>query len=257
MSMIEENTPKDIRRSIRAHLTVGMALVLLLNGAIGGWAATTVIAGALIAQGTIVVDSHVKTVQHPTGGVVGQILVQDGSHVKAGDLLIRLDDTVIRSTYDMVSKGLNELLATKARLSSERDGESRVIFPDAILSHAAEPEVQALIQAEQRLFELRLDAREGQKRQLKERIGQMQQQVQGLTAQRDAKSREVALMKKDFERLQRLLDQHLIDMSRVNSAELDMTHAEGEEAALEASISPSLSFSTSRIPTSIPKARRP
>ena len=63
----------------------------------GGWAATTQIAGALIAQGSVVVDSNVKKVQHPTGGVVGKLNVQDGDRVKAGDILVQLDDTITRA----------------------------------------------------------------------------------------------------------------------------------------------------------------
>src|SRR5450759_1025872 len=88
--------PKDesSNSSIRSNLLAGLLVVLLLAGGVGGWAATTQLSGALIAQGSVVVDSNVKKVQHPTGGIVGELLVHDGDHVTAGDVLVRLDETV-------------------------------------------------------------------------------------------------------------------------------------------------------------------
>ena len=112
------------RQSIKQHLVAGGAIVLLLAFGVGGWASTTQIAGALIAPGSIVVDSNVKKVQHPTGGVVGKVFVQDGDRVKAGEILVQLDDTVTRANLAIVTKGLDELAARKARLVAERDGDA-------------------------------------------------------------------------------------------------------------------------------------
>ena len=85
------------QRSIRRHLVAGVAAVALLAGGVGGWATTTELAGAVIAQGQLVVDSNVKKVQHPTGGVVGELRVREGDHVKAGEIVIRLDETQTRA----------------------------------------------------------------------------------------------------------------------------------------------------------------
>src|SRR5215475_8873164 len=119
----------DSRRSVRRHVIAGVILVILLVGGVGGWAATSEIKGAVIAQGSIVVDSNVKKVQHPSGGVVGELKVRDGDRVRAGDVVVRLDDTVTRANLAIVVKGLNELLARKARLSAERDGSATITFP--------------------------------------------------------------------------------------------------------------------------------
>ena len=100
--------------------------MVFLTLGVGVWATTTEIAGALIAPGTVVVESNVKKVQHPTGGVVGELRVKDGDRVKAGDLLVRLDDTVTRANLAIVTKTLTELTARKARLSAERDGSDRI-----------------------------------------------------------------------------------------------------------------------------------
>ena len=86
---------KGARRSIRPHLITGLALVLVLAGGFGGWASTVPISGALIAPGAVVVDSNVKKVQHPTGGVVGEVRVRDGDTVKAGDIVVRLDGAAL------------------------------------------------------------------------------------------------------------------------------------------------------------------
>ena len=119
--------PGSALDSIHRHLLTGALIVLLLAFGAGGWAATTQIAGALIAQGSVVVDLNVKKVQHPTGGVVGKLNVQDGDRVKAGDILVQLDDTITRANLAIVTKGLDELAARKARLEAERDGADAII----------------------------------------------------------------------------------------------------------------------------------
>jgi HlyD family secretion protein len=100
--------PNDPRLAIRNLNLIGIAVIILLVGGFGGWAATNELAGAVIARGTVVVESNVKKVQHPTGGVIGEILVHDGSEVEAGQVLIRLDDTVTRSTLGVVQSQLDE-----------------------------------------------------------------------------------------------------------------------------------------------------
>ena len=101
-------------------------IVIVLAGGVGGWAGTMKLSGALIAPGSIVVDSNVKKVQHPTGGIVGEVFVRDGDRVKQGDIVVRLDDTITRANLAIVTKGLDELTARKARLQSERDGADTV-----------------------------------------------------------------------------------------------------------------------------------
>ena len=109
-------TEQDPRRTIRKLNLVGLAITVFLVGGVGGWAATTHLAGAVIAPGTIVVESSVKKVQHPTGGVVGEILVKEGDEVEAGQIVLRLDDTVTKATLGVVRSQLDELMAREARL---------------------------------------------------------------------------------------------------------------------------------------------
>ncbi|MGA8998577.1 MAG: HlyD family type I secretion periplasmic adaptor subunit [Pseudolabrys sp.] len=211
-------------------------IVLLLAFGVGGWAATTQIAGALIAQGSIVVDSNVKKVQHPTGGVVGKLNVQDGDRVKAGDILVQLDDTVTRANLAIVTKGLDELAARKARLEAERDGADSITFPRLLLAHAAEPSVATALANESKLFELRRSARLGQKAQLKQRITQLRDEIQGLTAQQDAKAREITLIGKELEGVRELWKNNLVQITRLTALERDGARLEGERGQLVASV---------------------
>src|SRR5499426_2606343 len=115
------NIRGDELQSIRRHLLGGGILALLLTAGLGGWAATTELSGAVIASGSVVVDSNVKKVQHLTGGIVGELLVRDGSRVHTGDIVVRLDETIMRANLAIVVKGLAEMNARQARLASERD----------------------------------------------------------------------------------------------------------------------------------------
>src|ERR1700743_3989425 len=119
-SVIGSSKAQDTRASIRCRVVVGLTVVILLAGGLFGWASTAEISGALIAPGQIVVESNVKKVQHPTGGVVGELLAHDGDIVKAGQVLVRLDDTVTKANIATVTKTMNGLLARAARLEAEQ-----------------------------------------------------------------------------------------------------------------------------------------
>ena len=119
---------QDPRRTIRKLNLTGLAIIVLLVGGVGGWAATTQLAGAVIASGTVVVELSVKKVQHPTGGVVGEILVKEGDEVEVGQVVLRLDDTVTKSTLGVVRSQLDELMAREGRLLAERDDADAIVF---------------------------------------------------------------------------------------------------------------------------------
>ena len=159
--------------TIRAHLIAGVAAVALLVVGVGGWAATTELAGAVVAPGVVVVDSNVKKIQHPTGGIITELLVHNGDVVKAGQVIVRLDDTQARSNLAIHTKRLDELMARQARDEAERDGADQIVFPEELTKRSADPDVARLMAGEERLFNIRRKAREGQKAQLDERIAQL------------------------------------------------------------------------------------
>jgi HlyD family secretion protein len=122
------NVPPDPAISARRYVLGGLLTVLVMVVGIGGWATITTLSGAVIAQGVVVVETSVKKVQHPTGGIIGEIRVKEGERVTAGDRLIRLDETIVRANLQIVSKQLDELLMREARLIAERDDAQGVIF---------------------------------------------------------------------------------------------------------------------------------
>ena len=206
------------RPSIRLHLIVGLAVVVVLAGGLGGWASTAEISGALIAPGSIVVESNVKKVQHPTGGVVGEVRAHDGDLVKAGDVVVRLDDTVTKASLAIVTKNLDGLWARAARLEAEQQGLDKIMFPPMLLDRADDPDVKNVMASETKLFEVRTTGRTGQKAQLRERITQLNEEIAGLEAQEKAKDQEIALVEKELVGVRALYDQHLVQIDAADHA---------------------------------------
>jgi HlyD family secretion protein len=225
-----------IQQSLRRHLLLGLGAVLVLAGIIFGWGGLTEISGAVIAPGKLVVDSNVKKVQHPTGGVVGTLNVKDGDRVKKGDIVVRLDETQARANLAIVTKALDEMDARQARLEAERDGANKVVFPAELVARANEPDVAQAMKSEQRLFELRHSAREGQKAQLLEQIDQLRQQITGNEEQITAKTKEIDWNQQELGGVRGLWKQNLVPFSRVTTLERDFARLHGERGALTASI---------------------
>lgn len=219
----------------RRPIMLGLATVFLLVGGIGVWAATTSIAGAVIASGKLVVDTNVKKIQHPTGGIVGELLAREGDQVRQGDVLVRLDGTQARASLAIINRALDEMAARQARYEAERDGAATVTFPAGLEARAGDPEVARLMAGERKLFEMRRAARDGQRAQIREQIQQLHQQVEGVRAQLEAKSREVALVNKELEGVRTLWKQNLVPISRVTVLERDAARLEGEQGSLVAS----------------------
>ena len=228
--------PSSIARDIRRLLVLGIAAVLFLTMGVGGWAVTTALSGAVVAPGLLVVDSNVKTVQHPTGGVVSELLVRDGDHVKAGDILIRLDETVTRANLSVIEKGLIELAAHQARNEAERDGRDEASFPTDLIAKADDPDVATILRDEARLFMIRKEARNGQKAQLQERIGQYQEESRGLADQVKAKDSEIALVGQELKGVRILWESKMIPIMRLIALERDEARITGERGDLRARI---------------------
>jgi len=222
----------SMRRSMRRHLVAAIVVALVLVIGVGGWAATAVISGAVVASGSIVVDSNVKKVQHLTGGIVGELRVRDGDRVRAGDIVVRLDETVTRANLAIVTKGLDELTARKARLESERDGSDTIIFPAQLLAGAGDPDRAAAMDSEGKLFNLRRTARSGQKAQLRERIAQLQEEITGLIAQQDSKAKEIALLERELAGVRELWKQNLVQLTRLTALEREAARLDGERGQL-------------------------
>jgi HlyD family secretion protein len=223
------------RSAIRKLNLAGCTIAVVALGGVGGWASTTRIAGAVVATGIVVVETSVKKVQHPTGGVVGEIRVRDGDRVTAGDLLIRLDETVTRANLQVITKQLDELAIRQARLGAERDREDSLRIPSTLAGRLSEPEVAAIVAGESTLFESRKEALAGQKSQLRERIAQLKEEIAGLTGQADAKAREIALVKIELDGVEKLWAKNLVSITKLTAMRREDARLDGERGQLVAS----------------------
>ena len=230
------SNPKDPYKAIRRLNLIGLAVIVLLVGGIGGWASITQLAGAVIAPGSVVVESSVKKVQHPTGGVVGEILVKEGDSVEEGQIVMRLDDTVTRSTLGVVRSQLDENTAREARLLAERDGADAIEFPETLIARKGEKSVATAITGEERLFDSRKEARAGQRSQLRERIVQSNEEIRGLSAQQDAKEHEVHFISQELVGVNELYGKQLVSISRIMTLKRDKARLEGEHGQYIAEI---------------------
>jgi HlyD family secretion protein len=230
-------TEPDPRRAIRRLNLIGFAAIALLVGGIGSWAATTQISGAVIAPGILVVESNVKKVQHPTGGVVGQIFIREGSVVEEGQMVMRLDDTVTRATLGVVVSQLNELAAREARLLAEREDAEVVTFAKEFVDRAAADRgITVAIAGEEKLFESRKRGRTGQRSQLRERIAQTQEEITGLMSQKKAKESEIKFVGEELVGVSQLYKQNLISIQRYMGLQRDQARLNGEHGQLVAAI---------------------
>jgi len=230
------NRRLDPRGDIRRLNFIGLGAVMLLFGGVGSWAATAELAGAVIASGSVVVESNVKKVQHPTGGVVGKIFVHEGATVEEGDILIRLDDTVPRATLGVVQMQLDELLAREARLEAERDDAKEITFAETLVNRGDLPSVASAIAGERKLFQSRRAALLGQRSELEERIAQSEEEIKGYSAQQAAKEAEIGLISKELVGVTNLWNQNLVSISRLSTLQRDKARLEGERGQFIAEI---------------------
>ncbi|MER8673163.1 HlyD family type I secretion periplasmic adaptor subunit [Mesorhizobium sp. M0615] len=224
------------RDGIGANLILGAAVTVMLLAGGGLWLGLTKIAGAVIAPATVVVESNIKKVQHLTGGTIGGIFAQDGDHVRAGDVMARLDDTLTRANLQIISKDLDRATVRLVRLEAERQGLSEMQLPFSLQARMGEPELAALVNGERTLFDSRATALNGQKAQLQSRSKQLERQVEGLKAQQTAEEQSVVLLDGDLVDVQALFTKKLVSKERLSNIRLDATRAHGESGRLAAAV---------------------
>jgi HlyD family secretion protein len=201
--------------TLRTPIVVGLAVMAVFVSGFGTWAALAPLSGAAIAFGVVSPDGNRKTVQHLEGGIIREILVKDGREVRAGETLIRLDDTAARADHDRLLARHLALSATRARLLAEQAGADRITFPPE-LDDSGHPDARALRAAELDRFETRRMALAGQRGILRQLIAQHEEEIGGLAAEIDSQSEQLrliaeetagvaSLVKRGLERKPRLL----------------------------------------------------
>ncbi len=226
---------KEARWSAASPLTIGFLSLLALVGGFGTWAATSELTGAVIAAGRIEVDSNRQVVQHPDGGLVGAVLVDDGQYVEAEEVLIRLDADALKSELAITEGLLFELMSRRGRLEAERDAADVITF-DPLLITAAEthPDAGDLMDGQVRLFEARNDSMAREVEQLNKRRSQIASQIDGYDAQSAALEEQLALIEQELASQQSLLDRGLAQAARVLGLQRDRARLFGSVGELKA-----------------------
>ncbi|SFD02262.1 HlyD family secretion protein [Tropicimonas isoalkanivorans] len=238
--MSDRNMP-----SARTPLFIGVISLLLLVGGFGTWSVVTNIAGAIVAHGQLEVEQSRQVVQHLDGGIVDEVLVEEGDLVEAGEVLIRLDPTDVQSELSIVEGQLHELMARASRMAAERDGQDKLTFPEELLQAAADDsEVAELLDGQQRLFEARAASMEKEAEQLARRREQNESQIVGIDAQSEALNEQLALIDKELTDQQSLLDRGLAQAARVLALQRERASLSGTIGELTASRAEALGRST-------------
>jgi HlyD family secretion protein len=233
-----ETDHMDAQSTMRRQVATGIAVIAVLGGSATAWASLAKLESAVVAQGVVVVEGSVKKVQHPTGGVVGKLLVKEGQRVNAGDLLISLDDTATRAQLAIVDNDLTAFTIRHARLIAERDDSAAMEVPKAMaLALKTDANIRKIIESERRLLETRRTSRLGQKGQLSERIDQLKLEIVGTQEQLDAASKTLKLATNEFKVQQDLLARGLTQTQRVTALEREVTRTVGQIGELTARIS--------------------
>ena len=225
------NNPKQ-RWSTTGPMTLGLIALLVLVGGFGTWAVMAQITGAVITSSQIEVNRNRQVIQHPDGGVVDVILVQEGDAVVKGDTLIRLDASLLKSELAVVEGQLFEIIAPRGRLEAERDGETALTF-NPLLSDV--PQGPSLIAGQTRLFDARLESNMRAIEQLQQQRAQISSQISGIAAQQTALATQSDLIQQELTDQQTLLRQQLIQASRVLALQRQEANLLGRVGELTAS----------------------
>ncbi|SHH21238.1 HlyD family type I secretion periplasmic adaptor subunit [Bradyrhizobium erythrophlei] len=218
---------------IRSRVAMAAVLAIALIGGCGGWAVHAELTGAVIAQGKVAVRKQVKLIQHRDGGIVGEILVANGDAVKAGDVLVRLDETQTKAELGVLKGQRAELEGRRARHVAERDGATAIRF-DSRFEH--DPFTAEIARGEIRLFNENVAVREARRDQLSLQIAQFEEQVRGLTAQQEANASERKMVKDDLERLTPLYNKGFIEIGKIRTMERDLVKLDGLKGEIDANI---------------------
>ncbi|GAB3412914.1 HlyD family type I secretion periplasmic adaptor subunit [Massilia agilis] len=217
-------TPLEVNTDAGKYARLGWLIVLLGVGGFLLWALLAPLDKGVPLSGTVAKESNRKTVQHQTGGTIQEILVKDGDVVKAGQVLVRMNAINARAQYDVTDVQYMTALATEARLTAERNGASKIAFPDELQKRRAEPRVADVLSLQEQLLASRQGALHNELGGLDESIAGLKIQVQGLEESRKSKKEQMELLKEQLTGMRDLAKDGYVARNRL--LDLERTYAQ-------------------------------
>lgn len=206
---------------VLAGLVAGVLLFSLIS-----------ITGAVVATGVVNVETNYKTVQHLDGGIVSKILVRNGDRVKAGDVLVRLDNTQVKASHAIAAARVNDLLVQQARLEAERDRLPAIVLPTEVEKTTEDPTLAKVIASQKSLFEARMSAHRGEQDVLRQRLEQASNDLTGISRILDARRREAAISASELASLKPLFERGFANQQRMLPVQRENARLEGEVGKL-------------------------
>jgi HlyD family secretion protein len=223
--------PRTLAPTARPRLgwliAAGIAVILLFFGGLGSWAALAPLASAAIAPGTVMVDSNRKTVQHLDGGIIAELLVRNGDRVRAGQVLLRLQDVESRAAYDLLKGQRLALLARQARLVAERDRGAEMAVPAELEQASLDLQAQEILDGQRRILASRNQVLAGQSAVLEQRIRQYEAEIASLEAQAASGKLQLQLIGEERQAIAQLVRKGLEKKSRLLALEREAARLNG------------------------------
>lgn len=223
--------------SLRRYIIAGMVAIGLGVGGFLLWGFLASLDRAAIAEGTVVVDSNKKTVQHLEGGIVKELLVREGDTVKEGDILLRLDPVQTQSAISQIETEQYGRLVRIARLTAEQQGAEQLAFPVEILDRAGDPAVKALMSSQDALFQARRSAYVEGVNMRERKIGEIENQIRGMKSQIAANVEMRDIAEKQLVTVRDLYTKGLAQIPRLRGLESEVAEIGGKLGELQATIS--------------------
>ncbi len=227
-----ENAFNDIpplKTSSKGLVSSGLIAFAVLFLGMGVWMFFASIQGAIIASGTVSVLGKPKTIQHLDGGLVAEIMVENGEVVEAGEVLVRLDDTMLKANIDIYKNRFREAVSMRDRLSAEQQGLSQIEWDEEIFTANGILPGAEVREGQNRIFQARRATRIGQVSQLRERILQLENQIEGLDALSKSKGSQIGILDKEFEAINSLAKDGYASESRVLTLQRQIEEIKGQQ----------------------------
>jgi HlyD family secretion protein/epimerase transport system membrane fusion protein len=215
---------------VESAVWLGLFTLVVLVGGFLAWALLAPLNSAVLGGGTIVVETSRRDVQHLEGGIVREIFVRDGVEVQAGDVLLTLDPTRVNAALQIVRGQMDANLVLLARLRAEVAGADRILFEADLLQRAAtDRDLRDLMQGQQQIFLARRASMQGQIDVLRQRIIQIETQIQGQEAQERARLRQIDLIQQELVGVYDLLRGGFAPRTRALALERELARLQGEQ----------------------------